>query len=199
MVSSRDSHIIELWLQRQASAHTRGCYRRDVARLLAQVPKPLTRLTLGDLQSFAQSLCSGRPGSHLAGSHAGGGQGLFGFCQRMRYLTASPAAELSLPCYEKRLAERIVSEEDVLPAGGSGRKTARSGSYYGCFMPTDSRRGGVYCGFVPASFAIWPALDLEKMGGQTAWVTDVLVVISGRPLWLDSLLPLRASGYSIRR
>jgi len=37
MVSSRDSHIIELWLQRQASPHTRGCYRRDTARLLAHI------------------------------------------------------------------------------------------------------------------------------------------------------------------
>jgi site-specific recombinase XerD len=56
MVSSRDSHIIELWLQRQASPHTLGCYRRDTARLLAHVSKPLSRLTFCGLQSFAQSL-----------------------------------------------------------------------------------------------------------------------------------------------
>jgi hypothetical protein len=31
----------------------------------------------------------------------------------MRYVPTNPAAELSLPCYEKRLAERIVGEEDV--------------------------------------------------------------------------------------
>jgi site-specific recombinase XerD len=31
----------------------------------------------------------------------------------MRYLPANPVAELSLPSYEQRLAERIVSEEDV--------------------------------------------------------------------------------------
>jgi site-specific recombinase XerD len=51
-----NSHIIELWLQRQASPHTRGCYRRDASGLLAHAAKPLIRLTLGDLQSFAQSL-----------------------------------------------------------------------------------------------------------------------------------------------
>jgi site-specific recombinase XerD len=56
MLSSRDSHIIELWLQRQASPHTRGCYRRDAARLLAHVSKPLSRIAFGDLQSFAQAL-----------------------------------------------------------------------------------------------------------------------------------------------
>ena len=31
----------------------------------------------------------------------------------MRYVPSNAAAELSLPCYEKRLAERIVGEEDV--------------------------------------------------------------------------------------
>jgi site-specific recombinase XerD len=31
----------------------------------------------------------------------------------MRYVSANPATELVLPCYEKRLAERIVGEDDV--------------------------------------------------------------------------------------
>jgi site-specific recombinase XerD len=31
----------------------------------------------------------------------------------MRYLSTNSAAELALPCYENRLAERIVGEEDV--------------------------------------------------------------------------------------
>jgi Phage integrase, N-terminal SAM-like domain len=56
MLSARDCRIIELWLQRQASPHTRGCYRRDAARLRDHAPKPLSRLTLNDLQGFAQSL-----------------------------------------------------------------------------------------------------------------------------------------------
>ena len=38
---------------------------------------------------------------------------LFGFCYRTGYLTANPAAELPLPAYENRLAERILPEEDV--------------------------------------------------------------------------------------
>jgi site-specific recombinase XerD len=113
MVSSRDSHIIELWLQRQASPHTRGCYGRDAARLLAHVPKPLSRLTLGDLQSFAQSLIQAGLAPISRARTLAAVKSLFGFCQRMRYVPTNPAAELSLPCYEKRLAERIVGEEDV--------------------------------------------------------------------------------------
>ena len=55
---SRDSQILKLWLESQVSPHTRGCYRRDSERLLAHVRKPLSRITLGNLQSFAQSLIS---------------------------------------------------------------------------------------------------------------------------------------------
>ena len=68
---------------------------------------------MGDLQSFAQSLVvSGlAPISRVRTLAAV--KSLFGFCQRMRYVSGNPAAELVLPCYEKRLAERIVGEEDV--------------------------------------------------------------------------------------
>jgi len=38
---------------------------------------------------------------------------LFGFCQRMRFIPVNPAAELPLPRYENRLAERVLSEGDV--------------------------------------------------------------------------------------
>src|ERR1035437_7561150 len=113
MVSSRDSHIIELWLARQASPHTRGCYRRDADRLLVHVSKPLSRLTLGDLQSFAQSLIEAGLAPISRARTLAGVKSLFGFCHRMRYVPANPAVELALPCYEKRLAERIVGEEDV--------------------------------------------------------------------------------------
>lgn len=113
MSSSRDSHIIELWLQSQGSLHTRRCYRRDAARLLAHVAKPLSRLTLGDLQSFAQSLTEAGLAPISRARTLAAIKSLFGFCQRMRYVSVNPAAELALPCYEKRLAERIVGEEDV--------------------------------------------------------------------------------------
>jgi integrase/recombinase XerD len=113
MVSSRDSEIIELWLERQASPHTRGCYRRDSARLLAHVRKPLNRISLGDLQGFAQSLIQAGLAPISRVRTLAAVRSLFGFCQRMRYLPGNPAAELVLPSYENRLAERIVGEDDV--------------------------------------------------------------------------------------
>jgi integrase/recombinase XerD len=113
MVSSRDSHIIELWLERQAGPHTRGCYRRDVERLRAHIPKPLNQLTLGDLQSFAQSLIQAGLAPISRVRTLAAVKSLFGSCQRMRHVAVNPAAELALPCYEKRLAERNVGEDDV--------------------------------------------------------------------------------------
>jgi site-specific recombinase XerD len=56
MLSTRDAQIMQLWLEKQRSLHTRGCYRRDSERLLNHAKKALPRITLGDLQSFAQSL-----------------------------------------------------------------------------------------------------------------------------------------------
>ena len=58
MRSSRDAEIIKIWLEKQPSLYTRYCYRLDSERLLNHAKKPLSRITLADLQSFAQSLAS---------------------------------------------------------------------------------------------------------------------------------------------
>ncbi len=68
---------------------------------------------MGDLQGFAQSLIQAGLAPISRARTLAAIKSLFGFSQRMRYVPANAAAELSLPCYEKRLAERIVGEEDV--------------------------------------------------------------------------------------
>lgn len=110
---SSDANIISLWLARQPSPATRACYRSDAGRLLAHARKPLARLTLADLQSFDNALArSGLAPSSRARTLAAA-KSLLGFCHRMRYIPANPAAELVLPRYENRLAERILGEDDV--------------------------------------------------------------------------------------
>ena len=113
MAISQDSEMIELWLQRQASAHTRGCYRRDAERVLSYSTKSLKDITLGDLQGFAQSLVDAGLAPISRARTLAAIKSLFGFCQRMSYIARSPAAELVLPSYEIRLAERIVGEPEV--------------------------------------------------------------------------------------
>jgi len=113
MLSSSDSTTLALWLNSQTSPHTRSCYRRDADRLLAHVSKPLSDIGLGDLQDFSESLIAAglAPVSRVCTLAAV--KSLFGFCCRTRHLPANPAAELTLPVYEQRLAERIIVEEDV--------------------------------------------------------------------------------------
>ena len=90
-----------------------GCYQPDAERLLDHLKKPLARKTLADLQSFAQWLIDKGLAPISRVRTLAAIKSLFGFCCRRRYLPINPAAELALPSYEKRLAERIIEEEDV--------------------------------------------------------------------------------------
>ena len=108
-----DSSTLTLWLNSQASPHTRSCYRRDAERLLAFTGKSLAQIGLGDLQDFDHSLVKNGLAPISRVRMLAAVKSLFSFCCRVRYLATNPAAELVLPPYEQRLAERIVSEEDV--------------------------------------------------------------------------------------
>ena len=105
MLSSPDAEIIRLWVEKQPSSHTRGCYRHDSERLLDHAKKPLSRITLADLQSFAQELTSAGLAPISRVRTLAAVKSLFGFCARMRFLPVNPATELTLPAYENRLAE----------------------------------------------------------------------------------------------
>jgi hypothetical protein len=112
MLSSRDTHIIELWLEKQASPHTRGCYRRDAAKRLSHVSKPLSRLTLGDLQSFAQSLIQAAWHPSRAPVRWPRLRGFSGSAFGCATLPPTPPRSFRCPAMRGRLAERIVSEDD---------------------------------------------------------------------------------------
>jgi Phage integrase, N-terminal SAM-like domain len=103
MVSSRDTEIIELWLAKQASPHTRSCYRRDVERILSYSIKSLKDITLADLPRFGQSLVDAGLAPISRARTLAAIKSLFSFCQRVRYIPSNPAAELALPNYENRL------------------------------------------------------------------------------------------------
>src|SRR5689334_2993329 len=56
---THDAQLVELWLSMKTSRHTRRAYEADAARLLAFVAKPLSWVTLADLQAFAADLGQG--------------------------------------------------------------------------------------------------------------------------------------------
>src|SRR5262249_59234278 len=65
MLSSPDRKIIDLWLARQASPHTRACYGRDADRVIQKLRKPLKQIGLADLQRFADA-GGFRPGTNFS-------------------------------------------------------------------------------------------------------------------------------------
>ena len=84
-----DRHLIELWLGKHASRHTRQNYARHARRFLAFVRKPLAEVRLGDLQAFSASLEHQAPASRANAIAAL--KSLFTFAQEAGYLRCRPS------------------------------------------------------------------------------------------------------------
>ena len=91
LISQTDSdrHLIELWLGKHASRHTRQNYARHARRFLAFVAKPLAEVRLGDLQAFSASLEHQAPASRANAIAAL--KSLFTFAQEAGYLRCRPS------------------------------------------------------------------------------------------------------------
>jgi integrase/recombinase XerD len=108
-----DQQLIDLWLHGR-SRHTQRAYRRDAERFLEATIKVLHRITLGDLQQYAEQLVgSGLEPSSVYRSMSAI-KSLFAFGHRLGYLPYDVARPLRLPALRDGLAERILDETDVL-------------------------------------------------------------------------------------
>lgn len=83
----------------------------DVDKFMAYVDKPLQVVTLGDLQSFVDSL-TGKDNSRKR--IVSSVKSLFTFGQKLGYLQFNVAAALKAPKPKNTLAERILTESEVL-------------------------------------------------------------------------------------
>ena len=109
---SGDAQLIALWLHGR-SPHTQRAYAADVDRFLGEVGKPLARATLADLQEFSESLAPRlQPSSRYRVLSAV--KSLLAFGHRLGYLPFDVGRVLRLPAVRQRLAERILTEADVL-------------------------------------------------------------------------------------
>ena len=108
-----DQHLIELWLHGR-SRHTQRAYRADAERFLGAVEKPLHRITLGDIQQFAEQLAESGLEPSSAYRSLSAVKSLFAFGHRLGYLAFDVARPLRLPALREKLAERILEETDVL-------------------------------------------------------------------------------------
>jgi integrase/recombinase XerD len=106
-----DESLITLWL-RGKSAETVRAYRADVGlfrHFLAG--KPLRGVTLDDLYSFSEALQDFEPTTLSRRMSAV--KSLFSFAAAVRYLPFNVGAAYKLPKLPDRLAERILTEEQV--------------------------------------------------------------------------------------
>ncbi len=108
-----DSAFVELWLGTKVSAHTRRAYRAEIRRFQAAVGKPFARITLMDLQDYAQSLGQGRlkPASQNRALTAI--KSLLSFAHETGYIAFNAGAALQLRPQRDHLAQRILDESEL--------------------------------------------------------------------------------------
>ena len=106
-----DAEMVELWLNDQASSHTRANYRRSALHFLAFVAKPLARVTVGDLQAWGAALNGLAPASRA--NRLAAIKSLFSTAHRLGYLPFNPGGVIKLPAIKRTLAERILAEGEV--------------------------------------------------------------------------------------
>jgi integrase/recombinase XerD len=106
--ASSDDRFVEIWLHGRSS-HTQRAYRADIERF--RKGTPLHRITLVDLQQFADSLSDLAPASRYRTLSAV--KSLLAFGHRIGYLPFDVGRALRLPPVRNRLAERILPEADL--------------------------------------------------------------------------------------
>ena len=107
-----DDQLIELWLHGRPD-HTQRAYRREIMKFLEATGKPLRSIRLIDIQTYTDNFPSClKPSSVKRALSAI--KSLFAFGFRLGYLTFDIGRAMKLPTFRDELADRILSEVDVL-------------------------------------------------------------------------------------
>lgn len=106
-----DDQLIALWLHGRPTK-TQEAYQANARRLRTTVSKPLCTVTLADLQSFVDSLVSLSPASQK--QIVASVKSLLTFGHKIGYLPFNVGAVLRLPKLKDKLAERILTEAEVI-------------------------------------------------------------------------------------
>jgi integrase/recombinase XerD len=105
-----DERLVELWLHGR-NALTVEAYTRDVGDFLKAVGKSIRALTIGDLQAWVSTL-EGAPATRRRRLAAA--KSLLTFASRIGYVPFKAGAVVRLPPAINVLAERILTEEQVV-------------------------------------------------------------------------------------
>lgn len=113
-VNTNDEMLIEMWLNSDKLATTRRAYIKDIERFMAFVGKPLQEVKLDDFQRFVMHLNSLdlQPASQARPIRAV--KSLFTFAYKTGYMPFNVGVLVKPPKIKDTLAERILSEEQVM-------------------------------------------------------------------------------------
>jgi integrase/recombinase XerD len=100
-----------MWLRNQRSARTQVAYAANIQRFYDSISKPLSEVTLADLQDFAEQLSSLAPASQTCMIAAV--RSALSFCYHLGYVQRNVGAAFKLPRLERKLSQRILTEEQV--------------------------------------------------------------------------------------
>lgn len=117
-----DNQLIELWLHGR-SQHTQRAYGKDISDFLDFVDAPLRNVTLRQLQSYSDHLHSKNLSPASAKRKLASVKSLFTFSHKIGYLMFDVGKPLKIPACKDKLAERILSEEEVQTIISSAKNT----------------------------------------------------------------------------
>lgn len=107
-----DEQLIAMWMHDKAE-QTREEYTRDIEQFHDYVSVPLQRLTLPDLQSYADELALLDIKPATIARRLKSIKSLLSFAQRTGYIRFNVGSMVKVPKLKNVLAERIMSEEQV--------------------------------------------------------------------------------------
>jgi site-specific recombinase XerD len=110
---SQDTKLIELWLSMKTSGHTRRAYAADAAGFVTFLKKPLSWVTLTDLQGWAEGLGQGSLKPATQNRALTAVKSLLSFAQETGYLAFNVGAAVKLRPNRDTLAQRILEESEV--------------------------------------------------------------------------------------
>lgn len=108
-----DRKLVQLWLHGH-SGETQRAYLRDVVQFMGFAGVPLRDVTLEDLQRFRDQLEEIERAPAYVRRRLAAVKSLLSFGQKTGYLTLNVGAALRMPKVRNTLAERILSEADVM-------------------------------------------------------------------------------------
>jgi integrase/recombinase XerD len=196
-----DQELVELWLSMKTSRHTRRAYAADVAHFRTFVQKPLSRVTLSDLQAWAELLGQGslKPASQNRALTAV--KSLLSFAQETGYVPFNVGVAVKLRPSRDGLSQRILEESEVarlIDAASQGRNRVLLKLLYVSGVRVSEVCGLKWCDAMPRQEG--GQITVFGKGGKTRTVLlkpkiwQQLLSIKGKAQAVDPLFPSRKGG-----